>query len=502
MATSLLVLFMSAGCGSGIDGSDTGEPGSDERVGTTKAPLGTVLGTTNQHMNTFGASETAVSALGGNGTLSMAFNAEDPFFLVLYADNTRYIFNGASQMGYTTYNWSTRSIVSSNNIRPPSGWAVLWGDPSIVRNGNSSHSSKIYLANLAIPSSKFPASGQIVGPVDSGGSCGSYIGGACIARSTNDGTSFTLAASDCVQRITTACPQGTFYDGSDMTTSPEGRVYAAFNDVTRSRNDVYMATTPTGAFSRITDLPIASGMHPRLKYGPDGLYLLFQTSGGSLTLARYNGGSSYTGTWTNVTVPGSSGVFNGGADVQLSDRSIRLGPEYDFDIGLGDSGENQIRIVYVLRNASGKHYIKAVRCSTGTITCAEPGAWNTASTSGDQWGPGIAFGFHVSTGKVAWYLSYYSRQTSPTGNQVRLWSAEIRNPPGLSEMSTSALEGSQVPCPDLRPSGGGYWGDYDRMRGTIGMMWRGFSDSAHGTCTRKMFTSTPLYPSLSMWSIN
>jgi hypothetical protein len=191
--------------------------------------------------------------------------------------------------------------------------------------------------------------------------------------------------------------------------------------------------------------------------------------------------------------------------VLMSDRAIRLGPEYDFDIGISETGANEIRIVFVLKNASGKHYVKAVRCTTGTMTCTQPGAWSTATTGGDQWGPAISYGFHVFTGVPAWELSYYSRQNFSTSNRVELWGADIALN-GSSTMTSYRLETSQVACPDLRDVNhpvtvAGYWGDYDHMGGTIGMSWRGFTDSSHGTCSRQMFHSSPNYAALSMWSV-
>jgi hypothetical protein len=478
-------------------------------VAATSAALGTVLSTPDQHLWTLGASETAVSSWDGNRLLTMTFNADDHYGLVQYANNSRQVYPGAGGAGFATYDANNKVVKYSDApmvMRPPSGWSVLWGDPSIVRN--RADQTKLYQAQLGVPSSKFPSSGMIVGSMDSGGSCGSFLGGACISRSTDGGQTFTTSANDCMRRITSSCPNGTFYDGSDMTSSPEGRVYAAFNDVTRSRIDIYMATSPTGGFARLPGFNVTSALHPRLRYGSDGgLYVLFEDANNELMLARYNGGSSNSGTWTTHAVEGSSGITNGGADVVLSDRAIRMGPEYDFDVGLDDDGSAQIRIVFVLRNGNGKHFIKAVRCTMGTsISCAQPSAWNTASTAGDQWGPAIAFGFHALTGKVAWYISYYSRQNNANGNTAELWGAEITDPPGTSSLTPFNLESAQIPCPDIRDLShpntvGGYWGDYDHMAGTISFMWRGFTDSSHATCQRQMFHSTTNYAALSMWSI-
>jgi hypothetical protein len=188
-------------------------------------------------------------------------------------------------------------------------------------------------------------------------------------------------------------------------------------------------------------------------------------------------------------------VASGKSDVVLSDRRIRLGPQYDFDIGIGDTGLNELRIAFVLIGGS-EHFVKVVRCTTGTITCTQPSEWTTVADSSDQWRPGIGFGFSPLTGSPVWQISYYSRQNFPGGNQVQLYGARLL-PPGSSTTGSFRLENAQVPCPDLR----GYWGDYDRMRGGIAAMWRGFSDSSHRTCKRMQYLSDPVFAALSMWSI-
>jgi hypothetical protein len=474
--------------------------------------LGTVFGTANQHLLTRGAAETSITPLGPNGLLTTGMNADDPSpNKIIYSDGTRTVNRGASNTAFSTYNWNNRVVASQGQMRAPTGWAVLWGDTSVARS--KTNTSMVYLASLAIPNAKFPPppngfpDGKIVGGMESKSApCpgsdgfGAYLGGACISRSNNDGQTWSTAAPDCLQN-TSNCSKGDFYDGSDMTTSPEGRVYAAFNNINRGGIDVWMATSATGTFGRLPYDGGLANLHPRLKYGPDGLYLLYE-SFSSLTLARYNGGSSFTGSWTSITVPGSSGINEGtNPKIQLSDRAIRLGPEYDFDIGINDTGANEIRIAFVLRTTGGKHYIKAVKCTTGTISCSAPAAWSTAGTNGDQWGPAIAYGFNFMTGKPTWEISYYSRQRAITGNTVELWVADISSG---SNITTVNLEGAQVACPDLRGNDSvhdaGYWGDYDRMGATIGMLWRGFTDSSHGTCSRQQFHSTPVYAALSMWA--
>jgi len=473
---------------------EVGDAGSLESVGTVSAPLGTV------HLNT-AAAEISVSTWSPNdGSIVATYNAEDPGY-ISYTDTNRRVFSGASMLGYTKYDVLNNVIKSQGRARPPTGWAVLWGDPSIARQRASGLQNNLYIANLAIPNEKFPtAQGYIEGAVNPSGLdpkyCGAYIGGACIARATGDGLSFSVTAANCVRRTSTQCPFGTFYDGSDMDTSPEGRVYAAFNDVFRDKVDVYMAPGVWSSFSRLPDPPGFSSLHPRIKYGAGALYLMVQ-DGSSLKMTRYEGGSSFTGRWTDpVTV--ATGVTV--SQVNLSDRSIRLGPQYDFDIGLREgTNEVQIRLAYTVLDANGKHRVRVSWCTTGsTISCAHPNTWRTDSFGGEQWGPAIAAGFRFVGGAQYWAISFYDRRNSPSGNQVEMFRAlASRTSTGGYSFTQWRQETAQVPCPDLR----GYWGDYDDMaQGVFGSVHRGFTDSSHGGCFRRQFHATPQYASLLLFS--
>ena len=329
------------------------------------------------------ASETVVTSAvvnsAGNHTLVITYNHEDPAF-VTYNNNSRQVRPNASLMKFFFLSPEGDDGLSGT-VRPPTGWSVLWGDPAITRN--RANANRIYMTNIAIPANKFPASGIIEGSVTTStpaNFCGAYIGGACIARSADGGRTFTLAAGDCVRRTSTSCPNGTFYDGAAVETSPEGRVYAAYNDVFRNRTDVYMATSSTGSFARVTDPTVVSTLHPRIKFGPNGLYLIVQ-NGSSLMMTRYGGGSSRTGTWTTpITV--ATGLTRG--DVVFSDRSVRQGPEYDLDIGLNETGGTDARVIYQVLDTAGRKHIRISRCTTGTtISCSQPGAWDTDNVASD-----------------------------------------------------------------------------------------------------------------------
>src|SRR5260370_199903 len=60
----------------------------------------------------------------------------------------------------------------------------------------------------------------------------SGIGGACIARSTDFGKSFT--SYQCIHQ-----PAYDFYDGGHMASGPNGDIYAAYVDVSTSKVDIW-----------------------------------------------------------------------------------------------------------------------------------------------------------------------------------------------------------------------------------------------------------------------
>jgi hypothetical protein len=438
----------------------------------------------------------AVTTTDGHHVLVATYNEEDPSLITYSPANTRQIFRTASQMGFFWLDIEGDSGLSGR-LRPPSGWSVLWGDPSITRN--RANANRVYMANLAIPDSKYPSPGPIQGAVNPStlptNYCGAYLGGGCVARSSDGGRTFSLSASDCLRRTSMECPNGTFYDGSTMETSPEGRVYVAFEDVKRRRSDVYMATSSTGSFQRITDSTLSSWSHPRLKWGPGGLYMLVQgtsSTNASLAITRYGGGSSFSGSWTTPTTILSTGLSRD--TVNLGDRTIRLGPQYDLAIGKNLSGVDVVRVVYTTLDSSGKHRVRVAECTTtSTITCTFPSSWRTdglGGGAGEQWMPAITTG--TSASAVSYFLiSFFSTHRTAGTNQVELWDARVGN-----SFTTNFAHGPQRPCPTTG-DGHGYWGDYDNMSsGSGGMIFRGFSNSFNGCTSQGLYNAAPVWASI------
>jgi hypothetical protein len=478
-----------AGCGgTGVEG--------DEETG-----LGSVQQALGARTLIAKGAEVAVSNVGADGTLVLTANEDDVPPFMEFPPGSRIVRPGVTMMGYRRYNPTTNALLNVGTVFNTANWSGLWGDPGVTRHRNQT--SRMYLTNLAIPANKFPASGQIVGSIAPDGlpanMCGSYIGGACIARSSNSGALFTLAAADCVRRVDATCPFGHFYDGADLETGSVGQVYAAYNDTNRSRIDVWMAQNQLGPFGLVTDTPIVSSSHPRLRVSPSsGLPYLAVTSGGNLRLTRYDGVLSRTGAWSApVTV--ATGITQ--SAVVLSDRSIRLGPQYDLAIGPNEQGVEEVRLVYTVL-VNGQHKVRVSHCSTGAvITCANPVQWRTDAQAGKQWGPAITTGVREGGATRHWSISYYSTISNPGSNLVDLWGGLVEKTAAAAALLSFKAERAQVPCPDSR-AGGGYWGDYDEMSsGPSGLVYRGFSDSSAGNCVRDTFTSSPLSSSISKWTL-
>jgi hypothetical protein len=184
------------------------------------------------------AAETAIAITPFNGTYNkvVAFNYDDPAH-ISYTSTTRTTSSGASGIGW---NYSIGADTTNNftatpkRLTPPFGWPILWGDPGLGDSGNG----RVFMTTLAVPQFRMPAGGGTIS-----GSLEPYLGGACVARSSDGGQNFSVAASDCLHDASY-----NFYDGSDVIgTTPTGQVAAAFFSVNLSRIDVWIAPTPTSA---------------------------------------------------------------------------------------------------------------------------------------------------------------------------------------------------------------------------------------------------------------
>lgn len=438
-------------------------------------------------------SETAVnvSNSGGQQVIAVTYNdgTKDP--KIQYTPTKRTVLAGASLMGssYSTNDGS--SWTYAGKVQPNAEWPILWGDPAITTVFNDQR--YVFLSNLAVPQAKYPTGGV----VSEGGYNGFYsaIGGACIARSTNAGQSF--AVYQCVSNA------NHFYDGGSMAASNEGVVYASFVDVTESQIDVWRAPNVNGAFERIAR-PFA-GMtmysHPRLRYdaATRSLYAaavrLDAGESGTVFINRLQSGG-----W-GQPVPAGAGVRIY-PTISLSDRTLRTGPQFAFDVGAPSQNQNDdLRLLYTKRDSrTGRLYLAGTMC-TRDLVCKDAPGWATGAEGdppqGDTFNPNVrAFpGFFGL--EPAWRANYISRRHDPSGNTVKLKQGNlIVLTTGARVFLSFDLSLSQTVCSDTR----GYWGDYDDLQlvgfsssTTTARFMRAFTDSFGGCTERTTYESKEVH---------
>jgi hypothetical protein len=389
-------------------------------------------------------SETAASiqTYSNSSVYTVAFNdnyASDGG--ITYTDTTRQVAAGASLMGwaYSTdegQHW-TRGHISS----PPDGIAVLWGDPAIT--SSRARQQYVFLSNLMVPDSKFPFSqGYISGEVDD------YIGGACIARSTDSGKNFAVSASDCISN------NNNFYDGGSMESDSNGAIYAAFVNWDTRQIEVWSAPNETASFSPI-GMPFPGqtiASHPRLKYDTIGgnLYVGALDSSGNMWLSMYTGGSSWTSPYQ----------FANGVPIYpiigLSDRTIRTGPQFTFGISTATPGYNdEIHGCVTQAKGGGQYGIRCSYASKSLTGDSKADAWSTMNLPGSQFNPVVAEAPYFFGLFQVWKASWTSNENDPNGNTVTIMAGSLVH----DAWNPVAITGSQVPSPDKR----GYWGDYDAL---------------------------------------
>jgi hypothetical protein len=438
------------------------------------------------HTQAFDQSETAVnvSNFGAKSVITVTANdGTDTGSTILYTSSTRKTLKGASLLGWSYSQDSGATWTFGGKLSPPAGWSVLWGDPAITR----SHLDQryVFLSNLAVPDSKFPPAG-IDGPLNS------YLGGACIARSANGGVSF--GNYQCFGF------ESHFYDGGSMAAGSDGSIYAGYVDVNDDQIDVWRSPGIDGTFTRMPrPFPgIAIYSHPRLRFdlASGTLYVAAQRSDGYLFVTRFLAGS-----WQSPVAASALPVALY-PSITLSDRELRTGPQFSFDIGAesldGDDnpGHDPVRFLYTTFDGKGKrYYVRGSFCERDLSGCKDAPEWGTTpgnlSLTGDQFNPVLrAFPGFIGLPPI-WKATYLSRQDDPAGNTVILEQGNlVRLPNGFRILLPFKLVDSHLVCPDNR----GYWGDYDDMQlsgfnGTAAVFLRALSDSSQGCTERWEYTS-------------
>jgi hypothetical protein len=434
----------------------------------------------------FDQSETAVnvSNFAAKSVITVTSNdGTDTDASILYTSSTRKVLKGATMLGWSNSQDHGATWTFGGKLAPPAGWSVLWGDPAITR----SHLDQrfVFISNLAVPDSKFPAGG-IDGPLNS------YLGGACIARSTDGGVSFKN--HQCFGL------ESHFYDGGNMAAGTDGAIYAAYVDVNDDQIDVWRSPSADGTFTRMArpfpGFTIYSHARLRVDLSSGDLYVAAQQWNGQVVATRF-----HSGAWQ---APVAASALSAALypSLQLSDRELRTGPQFSFDIGAESvnsddvPGHDPVRFVYTTFDSKeNRYYIRGSFCQRDLSGCKDAPEWGTTpgnlSLTGDQVNPVLrAFPGFIGLPPI-WKLTYLSRQRDPKGNTVSLEQGNlIALPNGARILLPFKLVGSHLVCPDNR----GYWGDYDDMQvsgfdGAAAVFLRTFSDSSQGCPQRWEYTS-------------
>jgi hypothetical protein len=467
---------MLASCGGLPYDEDTGEVFDEEQSalvsGATRVTSGTDSSSEAEAVitittDTSGTSHTIVTA-----------NADHPGKIVysdsgtpgVPADDTRTINLNSSHM-VMYHRAGLSGSYTATRILPPDGGA-LWGDPAIDSNG-----PYVFASSLRLAKGRFPSNGveRYAITQTNGESVAAYAVGACIARSSDYGQTWSMQLADC------AYDEGHFYDGGAVAVNGQGKVFAAFNDVDASQIDVWRTDGPTGAIYQ-TDDPFPGKVmssHPRMKFSSGGVaYLMAIDSSSRLWLNWYS-----SRTWHTPTLVASNLTFSD--SVSVAGMELRQASGFDFSVYTSpNDGSTQIAFVYT-KTVSGKSVLQAGGCnaSSGTWSCVvNPEA--TSNPAVDCYNPAIATGWYsVPHGPSVPSTKISYQRTNSSGNTLALHVSP-------ANFSTAAVRvsGWQTPCPDYR----GYWGDYDSMVAGPDGFHRVFSDSTGATCSRQNYTQSPL----------
>jgi hypothetical protein len=406
---------------------------------------------------------------------------------------TRFVQKGASQLGWSYSTDDGQTWTNRRVLTPPSGQAVLWGDPAIATCPQPG-CTDVFIANLAISEASFDAHAfdhPTYGPSLVGGL--TAIDGACIARSTDGGKNFSI--QQCVTN------NGHFYDGGSIAMgSADGPIYAAWWDTDTALINVWRSPSPGQPFVRIASPPLNANMHPRIRADGEALYVAAQESSTDrVFMSRWNGTS-----W------GAAKLFATVAyrpDIDFSNHGVRTGPQFSFDVAYGSAAsgsascvstsdcvaelctgggtclarcvsgqckwEDQIRMAYTYKNSSNYYNIGVVASGRDLANVRNVPEWGVGWGAGDRYNPVMtAFRGAAFIAGPEWHMAYQTRAANPSGNTVALEHSRIyffpNNFPFALHQGATAY---QSVCPDLRSGQAGYWGDYNDIA------WLGFNSS-------------------------
>jgi hypothetical protein len=384
------------------------------------------------------------------------------------ADDTRTVWPGASHMAI----WHRAGLsgtYTEQRMAPPDGGG-LWGDPAIASNGKY-----VYATSLRIPKGRFPfngvSHGAIVNKVGKDGpeSMGAFLAGACIARSSDYGQTFSMTLDDCPY------DDGHFYDGGAVVATATGKIFSAFLDVGATQIDVWRTDTATSAIYMTPDPFPGKTMvsHPRMRFNDGVIYLMAADLSNNLWMTSY-----VSGAWKTPVLVASNIAQNMSA-ILSNDVEIRQGSGFDFSAYLIPFDSSPQLAFVITTDVGGKSVLRSGSCSPSgsSWTCGLTAG--STNTTVDCFAPAIATTtYSPGFGAVGLSTKITYQRAKTVEGQVALY---------VSPWDFSAAQrlGSyQIPCPDFR----GYWGDYDSMAVGEDGFHRVFSDSTGGTCVRQTFT--------------
>lgn len=431
----------------------------------------------------FDQSETALTTAYANGQniVVVAYNdGTDGASTISYTQTTRTVLPGASLMGWSYSVDQGENWKYGGKVLPPKDWAALWGDPGITTS--RTHYNRVFMSNLAIPTSKMPPGG-ISGPVNN------YLGGACIARSTDGGKHFQVYAM--------LTNESHFYDGGSMAAAQSGEIYASFVDVDTNRIDVWKAEND-GAQFKLMPTPFGNMKmysHPRIRTSPydSSLYVAAQAANYAVFMTRWDGNA-----WSKP-IQVSDGAVELYPHIKfVSGTEVRTAVQFSFDIGAASTEDNRdgVRVMYTQKDPkTGRLFVTATYGKLDLSTFWAAPEWGTTpgnlNTPGDQFNPNVRAWAGFIGVAPAWKAAYVNRDPKAP-DMVDLYQGNLAYFPDGTRIYVPFSVIKAIPvCPDLR----GYWGDYDDLEmvgfekeGTARFL-RTISDSSEGCVQRWEYTS-------------
>jgi hypothetical protein len=384
--------------------------------------------------------------------------------------------------------------------------------------------------------------GCIIGSVS--GDC-SPLGGACVARSTDGGKTFTMLScfsnttpGACTGGLRTDSTNGHFYDGMDLAIGAGADPAAFIAMIDTDNNSEGLWTIPAAASaveSSVTQVVDGVGpmgqlgsslgsisTHLRVRIDSTGrLWRLsrdLRTSNDVVVvndlkvniLGRNAAPVVLTGSIATARAVSVTGIPRAAHDpTGVLQASLRFGPQFDFDVGKNEAGQDEMRFIYLAsaRDDAGTlfTFMQAGFCNMDLSQCSQPPAWRSAiNTQASQFHPTIKYGFDSRTGLHHWKVSYY--EVNAARSQVAIFAGDLkRDASSVNQpLNAVAVTPFQTPCPDERgtftTSGGttqvsqsdDYWGDYDDMAFNSARcsFVRPFTDSSQGCTSRTRFSSS------------